>query len=59
MDSSDLTPSAGPLWHAQGVGQTLGKNDVVRLLEATEKEEIASDATLSKFGIQSANLKAA
>ncbi len=37
----------------------LGKNDVVRLLEATEKEEIATDQTLSKLGIQQANLKAA
>ena len=37
----------------------LGKNDVVRLLEATEKEEIATDQTLSKLGLQQANLKAA
>jgi len=37
----------------------LGKNDVVRLLEATEKEEIATDQTLSKLGVQQANLKAA
>jgi ferritin-like metal-binding protein YciE len=37
----------------------LGKNDVVRLLEATEKEEIATDQTLSKVGVQQANLKAA
>jgi len=37
----------------------MGKNDVVRLLEATEKEEIATDQTLTKLGLQSANLKAA
>jgi len=37
----------------------LGKNDVVKLLEATEKEEIATDQTLSKLGLQDANLKAA
>ena len=37
----------------------LGKNDVVRLLEATEKEEVATDQTLSKLGLQDANLKAA
>jgi len=37
----------------------LGQTDIVRLLEATEKEEIATDATLSKLGVQSLNLKAA
>ena len=37
----------------------LGKNDVVRLLEATEKEEVATDQTLSKLGLQDANLMAA
>jgi len=37
----------------------LGKNDVVKLLEATEKEEIATDQILSKLGLQDANLKAA
>jgi len=37
----------------------LGKNDVVALLEATEKEEVATDQTLSKLGLQQANLKAA
>jgi ferritin-like metal-binding protein YciE len=37
----------------------LGKNDIVRLLEATEKEEIATDATLSQIAEQDANLKAA
>jgi ferritin-like metal-binding protein YciE len=37
----------------------LGRPDVVALLEATEKEEIATDQTLSKLGIQEANLKAA
>lgn len=37
----------------------LGKNDIVALLEATEKEEIATDQALSKLGLQDANLKAA
>jgi len=37
----------------------LGKNDVVKLLEATEKDEIATDQTLSQLGLQNANLKAA
>lgn len=37
----------------------LGKTDVVKLLEATEKEEIATDQTLSKLALQEANLKAA
>ena len=37
----------------------LGKNDIVALLEATEKEEIATDQTLSKLGVQDANRKAA
>jgi ferritin-like metal-binding protein YciE len=37
----------------------MGKNDIVKLLEATEKEEIATDQTLSKLGLQDANLKAA
>ena len=37
----------------------LGKNDVVKLLEATEREEIATDQILSKLGEQDANRKAA
>jgi ferritin-like metal-binding protein YciE len=37
----------------------LGMTDVASLLEATEKEEIATDQALSKLGQQSANLKAA
>ena len=37
----------------------IGKSDVVKLLEATEREEIATDQTLSKLGLQDANLKAA
>ncbi len=37
----------------------LGKADIVALLEATEKEEIATDQTLSKLGVQSVNKKAA
>ena len=37
----------------------LGKADVVRLLEATEKEEIATDKTLSQVALSSANQKAA
>ena len=37
----------------------LGKNDIVRLLEATENEEVATDEALSKLGPEQANLKAA
>ena len=37
----------------------LGKNDIVRLLEATENEEVATDEALSKLGLEQANLKAA
>jgi ferritin-like metal-binding protein YciE len=37
----------------------LGKRDVVALLEATEREEVATDQTLSKLAQQEANLKAA
>jgi len=37
----------------------MGKADVVKLLEATEREEIATDQTLSKLGVQDANRKAA
>jgi ferritin-like metal-binding protein YciE len=37
----------------------LGMADVAGLLEATEKEEIATDQTLSKLAQQEANLKAA
>ncbi len=37
----------------------MGKADVVQLLEATEKEEIATDQALTKLGVQDANLKAA
>ena len=37
----------------------MGKADVVRLLEATEKEEIATDKTLSQVALSSANQKAA
>jgi ferritin-like metal-binding protein YciE len=37
----------------------LGKNDIVRLLEATENEEVATDEALSKLGLKQANLKAA
>jgi len=37
----------------------LGKNDIVRLLEATESEEVATDEALSKLGLKQANLKAA
>ena len=36
-----------------------GKNDIVRLLEATENEEVATDEALSKLGLEQANLKAA
>ena len=37
----------------------LGKNDIVRLLEATENEEVATDEALSKLGLEQANLRAA
>jgi len=37
----------------------LGKNDIVKLLEATEQEEIATDKSLSQLGLQEANRKAA
>ena len=37
----------------------LGKDDIVRLLEATENEEVATDEALSKLGLEQANLKAA
>ena len=37
----------------------LGMTDAVRLLEATEKEEIATDEALTRLGVQEANLKAA
>jgi ferritin-like metal-binding protein YciE len=37
----------------------MGKADIVRLLEATEKEEIAADQTLSQVAVADANRKAA
>ena len=37
----------------------MGQNEIVKLLEATEKEEVATDQALSKLGLQSVNLKAA
>ena len=37
----------------------MGKADVVRLLEATEKEEIATDKKLSQVALSDANRKAA
>lgn len=37
----------------------LGQDDVVKLLEATEKEEMATDQALTKLGVGEANLKAA
>jgi ferritin-like metal-binding protein YciE len=37
----------------------MGRSDVVSLLEATEKEEIAADKTLSQVAVADANLKAA
>ena len=37
----------------------LGLTDIVGFLEATEKEEIATDKTLSQLGLQEANLKTA
>jgi ferritin-like metal-binding protein YciE len=37
----------------------MGQADVVRLLEATEKEEIAADKTLSQVALADANRKAA
>jgi ferritin-like metal-binding protein YciE len=37
----------------------LGKADVVKLLEATEQEEIAADKTLSQVALADANRKAA
>jgi ferritin-like metal-binding protein YciE len=39
--------------------QQLGKSDVVDLLAATEKEEIAADQTLTKVGVSEVNQKAA
>jgi len=37
----------------------MGRTDVVTLLEATEKEEIATDRKLSQVAVSGANLKAA
>ncbi len=37
----------------------LGRDDVVTLLEATEKEEVAADQTLSKVALSGVNRKAA
>lgn len=37
----------------------MGRNDVVKLLEATENEEIATDKKLSQLGLNEANRKAA
>jgi ferritin-like metal-binding protein YciE len=39
--------------------QQMGKADVVKLLEATEREEIATDQTLTKLGVSEVNQKAA
>jgi ferritin-like metal-binding protein YciE len=37
----------------------MGRADVVKLLEATEKEEINADKTLSQVAVGEANRKAA
>lgn len=39
--------------------QQLGMSDAVKLLDATLKEEVATDKTLSQLGTSQANLKAA